>query len=70
MAENRIVWRVAPPAHLAQAVRKMALAEGRTDTNMISRLIGEAVSARRAIEAKLPEVQRLADLIRGRGEPA
>jgi hypothetical protein len=43
----------------------MALAEGRTDTNMISRLIGEAVSARRAIESRAPEVQRLVDIIRG-----
>jgi hypothetical protein len=39
----KIQWRVAPPAHLAEAVRKLAMAEGRSDTNMITQLIAEAV---------------------------
>jgi hypothetical protein len=62
---NKIQWRVAPPLHLAEAVRRLAMAEGRSDTNMITRLIAEAVSTRRALDARKPELVRLVEIIRG-----
>jgi hypothetical protein len=49
---SETLWRVAPPAHLAEAVRKLVMAEGRTDCNMISRLLAEAISARRNHKAE------------------
>jgi hypothetical protein len=63
----KIVWRIAPPAHLADAVRKLALAEGRSDTNMINKLISEALAARRSADAN---VNRLVDIMRGIAESA
>jgi hypothetical protein len=66
---SKIVWRVAPPPVLAQAVRQFALAEGRS-SNMISRLIGEAVQARRVAEGRKPEIEKLIEVIRGQRGPA
>jgi hypothetical protein len=57
------VWRIQPPPWLGATVHR-TLQEGRSDTNVLSRLI----SARRAIEAREPEVVRLANLIRGTRE--
>jgi hypothetical protein len=66
---NKIQWRVAPPLHLAEAVRQMAMREGRSDTNMLTRLVSEAVAARRAAESRRPEIDRLIDIIRGHEVP-
>jgi hypothetical protein len=52
----KTLWRVAPPAHLAEAVRKLAMAEGRTDCNMISRLLTEAITARRDSNHKAEQI--------------
>jgi hypothetical protein len=59
---SRTLWRVSPPLHLAEAVRRIALSEGRTDTNTIVRLVSEAVAARRAADAS---VNKLVAAIRG-----
>jgi hypothetical protein len=59
---SRTMWRIAPPPHLAEAVRKLALAEARTDSGMITKLISEALAGRRATETK---VDRLVDAFRG-----
>jgi len=64
---KKVQWRVAPPPHLAETVRNMALAEGRSDTNMITRLVAEAVGARRAAESNKPEIEKLIEVIRGHG---
>lgn len=58
----------APPPQLAEAVHQMATAEGRSDTNMITRLIAEAVSTRRALDQRKPELVRLVEIIRGDGQ--
>jgi CopG-like RHH_1 or ribbon-helix-helix domain, RHH_5 len=55
------LWRVQAPDHLADAVRRLALAEGRSDSNMITKLIGEAISARNAADN---QVDRLVLAIR------
>jgi hypothetical protein len=58
-------WRITPPPWLGEAVRNLASSEGRTQANMLLRLVSEAVQTRRAIEARTPEVARLESLIRG-----
>jgi hypothetical protein len=65
----RTNWRIEPPPWLGEAVRKLALSEGRTQSNMLVRLVSEAVQTRRAIEARTPEAARLESLIRG-GSPS
>jgi hypothetical protein len=41
-------WRVvSPPAHIDHEVHKLALAENRSTSNMVLRLVSEAVQARR-----------------------
>jgi hypothetical protein len=41
-------WRVvSPPAHIDHEVHKLALAENRSTSNMVLRLVIEAVQARR-----------------------
>lgn len=44
---NGNYWRVSPPAHLDLEVHKLALSENRSTSNMVLRLIVEAVQARR-----------------------
>jgi hypothetical protein len=40
-------WRVSPPEHLDREVHQLALAENRSDSNMLLRLVIEAIEARR-----------------------
>jgi hypothetical protein len=41
-------WRVvSPPAHIDHEVHKLALAENRSTSNMLLRLVVEAIQARR-----------------------
>jgi hypothetical protein len=40
-------WRVSPPPHLDQEVHKLALDENRSDSNMLLRLVIEAIQSRR-----------------------
>jgi hypothetical protein len=49
-------WRVvSPPAHIDQEVHKLALAENRSNSNMILRLVIEALQARRERTAATPQ---------------
>jgi hypothetical protein len=61
----RTNWRITPPPWLGEAVRNLASSEGRTQANMLLRLVSEAVQTRRAIEARTVEAARLESLIRG-----
>jgi hypothetical protein len=47
----RTYWRIAPPPWLGETVRTLALSEGRSQANMLIRLVSEAIQARRAAEA-------------------
>jgi CopG-like RHH_1 or ribbon-helix-helix domain, RHH_5 len=53
---TRFLWRAMPPAHLAETVRKLALSEGRTDSNMLVRLVTEALNARRAADVRVNQM--------------
>jgi hypothetical protein len=46
MANN--YWRVPAPDHLDQEVHRMALSENRSTSNMLLRLVIEAIQARKA----------------------
>jgi hypothetical protein len=49
-------WRVvSPPAHIDHEVHKLALAENRSNSNMILRLVIEALRARREHTATAPQ---------------
>jgi hypothetical protein len=58
---SRPMWRAFPSPLLADIVRHMALAEGRSDSNMIVRLVSEAVQARQTADH---QVTKLVDAIR------
>jgi hypothetical protein len=58
---SRTLWRVAPLAHLADAVCKLAMAEGRSDSNMVTRLVSEAGTARQTADRR---VNKLVDTVR------
>jgi hypothetical protein len=40
-------WRVSPPQHLDREVHQLALSENRSTSNMLLRLVVEAIQARR-----------------------
>jgi CopG-like RHH_1 or ribbon-helix-helix domain, RHH_5 len=40
-------WRVSPPEHLDREVHQLALSENRSTSNMLLRLVVEAIQARR-----------------------
>jgi hypothetical protein len=49
-------WRVAsPPAHIDHEVHKLALSENRSTSNMILRLVIEALRARRERSTEPPQ---------------
>jgi hypothetical protein len=61
-------WRIAPSEHLAREVRALALAEGRSDTAMLTRLISEALSQRRKADTA---ASRLVEILKApASEPA
>jgi hypothetical protein len=62
---SRTNWRVAPPPGIAFSVAEIAKREGRSVSNTITRLLGEAVDARRVADAQPNnlEVKRLLAII-------
>jgi hypothetical protein len=44
-------WRITPAPHIAAEVRQLALSEGRSDSAMLERLVGEALQARRRADS-------------------
>ncbi len=58
-------WRIRPTPAVEYAVEQIARREGRTLSNTLHKLLSEAISARRAIEERMPEVAKLAAIISG-----
>jgi hypothetical protein len=58
-ANMKTSWRITPPTHMAAEVRRLALSEGRTDSAMLTRLIGEALTARRAADNNVSRLTAL-----------
>lgn len=62
-------WRINPSPWLDAQVEQLARREGRSTSNMLTKLVSEAINARQAIERRAPEVARLASIITG-GSPS
>jgi hypothetical protein len=50
---SRPMWRAFPSEYLDDALRKTAISEGRSDSNMVCRLVEEALAARRAADLQI-----------------
>jgi len=62
MSNNKRCWRITPTPALEYAVESLARKEGRSLANMMFKLLGEAIDARRKADA---DVSKLVAAIRG-----
>ncbi len=63
-------WRLNPSAFIEHHVERLAREESRSLSNMMERLLTEAINHRRQAEAMRPEINRLASVIAGTSDAA
>jgi hypothetical protein len=63
-------WRLNPSPFVEHHVERLAREENRSLSNMMERLITEAINHRRQAEAMRPEISRLAAVIAAGSSPS